>query len=43
MKAAGYAAFLPYFSPFSSKLRMDPLVNFPAREKVYDVLFRRVG
>jgi FkbM family methyltransferase len=41
MTAAGYSAFLPSFSPMSSKLSMRPLIALPPREKVYDVLFRR--
>jgi FkbM family methyltransferase len=41
MTEAGYSAFLPSFSPMSSKLSMRPLIGLPPREKVYDVLFRR--
>jgi FkbM family methyltransferase len=43
MKRAGYSAFLPSFPPLSFKLRMRPLIHLPARDKLYDVLFRRIS
>lgn len=41
MHARGYAAFLPSFSPISSRLRMRPVVDLSRKGKTYDVFFRR--
>ncbi len=41
MHASGYAAFLPSFSPFSSRLQMRPVADLSRKGKTYDVLFRR--
>ena len=41
MNASGYAAFLPSFSPFSSRIRMRPVAGLSRKGKTYDVLFRR--
>jgi FkbM family methyltransferase len=41
MYESGYAAFLPCFSPFSSRIRMRPVTGLSRKGKTYDVLFRR--